>query len=79
MSRLSDIAIDIQCDLEESNLSFAEIAERNEVPIAWVIEVAEWIHNDELKNLQSNTISVLDLYQDFWYNRIHEKQKTKIR
>ena len=52
MSRLSDIAIDIQCDLEESNLSFAEIAERNEVPIAWVIEVAEWIHNDELKKLQ---------------------------
>ena len=52
MSRLSDIAIDIQCDLEESNLSFAEIAERNEVPIAWVVEVAEWIHNDELRKLQ---------------------------
>ena len=53
MSRLSDIAIDIQCALEDGELSFAEIAERNEVPIAWVIEVAEWIHNDELKKLQT--------------------------
>ena len=79
MSRLSDIAIDIQCALEDGELSFAEIAAIYEVPITWVVEVAEWIHNDELKKLQSNTISVLDLYQDFWYNRLHEKQKTSFR
>ena len=52
MSRMSDLAIDIQCDLEDGELSFAEIADKYEVPITWVIEVAEWIHNDELKKLQ---------------------------
>lgn len=52
MSRMSDLAIDIQCDLEESNLSFAEIAERHDVPITWVVEVAESILIDELHNLQ---------------------------
>ena len=52
MSRMSDLAIDIQCALEDGELSFAEIAAIYEVPITWVIEVAEWIHNDELKKLQ---------------------------
>lgn len=39
MSRMSDLAIDIQCDLEDGELSFAEIAAKYEVPVTWVIEV----------------------------------------
>ena len=41
VSRMSDLAIDIQCDLEEGILSFAEIAAKYEVPITWVVEVLE--------------------------------------
>ena len=41
MSRMSDLAIDIQCDLEEGILSFAEIADKYEVPVTWVVEVLE--------------------------------------
>lgn len=52
MSRMSDLAIDIQCDLEDGELSFAEIAERHDVPINWVVEVAESLLIDELHNLQ---------------------------
>ena len=52
MSRLSDIAIDIQCALEDGELSFAEIAAIYEVPITWVVEVAESLLIDELHNLQ---------------------------
>lgn len=41
MSRMSDLLIDIQCDLEEGILSFAEIAAKHDVPISWVVEVLE--------------------------------------
>jgi len=41
MSRMSDLAIDIQCDLEEGILSFAEIAAKYEVPVTWVVEAVE--------------------------------------
>jgi len=41
MSRMSDLLIDIQEDLEEGILSFAEIAAKYEVPVSWVVEVLE--------------------------------------
>lgn len=40
MSRMSELAIDIQEDLEKGILSFAEIARKYEVPASWVSEVA---------------------------------------
>ena len=41
MSRMSELAIDIQEDLEKGILSFAEIAAKHEVPSSWVVEVAD--------------------------------------
>jgi hypothetical protein len=41
VSRMSDLLIDIQEDLQDCNLSFAEIAAKYEVPITWVVEVLE--------------------------------------
>ena len=41
MSRMSDLLIDIQEDLDEGILSFAEIAAKYEVPVSWVVEVLE--------------------------------------
>ena len=41
MSRMSDLLIDIQEDLEEGILSYAEIAAKYEVPVTWVIEAVE--------------------------------------
>ena len=41
MSRMSDLMLDIQEDLEEGKLSFAEIAAKYEVPVTWVVEVLE--------------------------------------
>ena len=40
MSRMSELVIDIQEDLEKGILSFAEIAAKHEVPASWVSEVA---------------------------------------
>ena len=36
MSKMSNLALDIQEDLEAGRLSFAEIAAKHEVPISWV-------------------------------------------
>ena len=41
MSRMNELAIDIQEDLEKGILSFAEIAAKHEVPASWVVEVAD--------------------------------------
>lgn len=41
MSRMSELLIDIQEDLDEGILSFAEIAAKYEVPVTWVVEVLE--------------------------------------
>jgi hypothetical protein len=41
MSRMSDLMLDIQCDLEEGILSYAEIAAKHDVPVTWVIEAVE--------------------------------------
>lgn len=41
MSRMSELVIDIQEDLEKGILSFAEIAAKHEVPSSWVVEVAD--------------------------------------
>ena len=41
MSRMNELAIDIQEDLEKGILSFAEIAAKHEVPSSWVVEVAD--------------------------------------
>lgn len=41
MSRMNELAIDIQEDLEKGILSFAEIAAKHEVPSSWVSEVAK--------------------------------------
>ena len=41
MSRMSELVIDIQEDLEKGILSFAEIAAKHEVPASWVSEVAK--------------------------------------
>jgi len=38
---MSDLLIDIQEDLEEGILSFAEIAAKHDVPVTWVVEVLE--------------------------------------
>jgi hypothetical protein len=43
MSRMSDLAVDIQTDLEQHILSYSEIADKYEVPLSWVAEVAESI------------------------------------
>ena len=41
MSRMSELVIDIQEDLEKGILSFSEIAAKHEVPASWVSEVAK--------------------------------------
>jgi len=41
VSRMSELLIDIQEDLDEGILSFAEIAAKYEVPVTWVVEVLE--------------------------------------
>jgi len=38
---MSELLIDIQEDLDEGILSFAEIAAKYEVPVTWVVEVLE--------------------------------------
>lgn len=40
MSRMSELMIDIADELEKGELSFAQIAEKFEVPVEWVIEAA---------------------------------------
>lgn len=40
MSKMSDLVLSIQEDLEKGVLSFAEIAQKHEVPTSWVDEVA---------------------------------------
>ena len=41
MSRMSDLMLDIQEDLQDCKLSYAEIAAKYEVPVTWVIEAVE--------------------------------------
>lgn len=41
MSRMSDLALDIQIDLKEGILSCYEIAAKYEVPLSWVTEASE--------------------------------------
>jgi len=43
MSTMSDLMIDIQDDLEKGELSFAEIATKYEVPVAWVTEINQMV------------------------------------
>jgi hypothetical protein len=49
MSKMSDLQISIQDDLNAGLLSFAEIAEKHEVPFEWVDSVAAEMadHYDE--------------------------------
>lgn len=39
---MSDLVMDIQEDIEEGILTYAEIAFKYEIPVSWVIEVANW-------------------------------------
>lgn len=39
MSRMSDLILDIQEDIEAGILSFADIAKKYEVPLSWVDDV----------------------------------------
>jgi hypothetical protein len=59
---MSDLLIDIQCDLEEGILSFAEIAAKYEVPVTWVIEAVENMLVDAIPSpsLRLSTFEVLD-------------------
>ena len=41
MSKMNNLFISIQEDLEAGKLSFAEIASKHEVPSSWVVEVAD--------------------------------------
>ena len=41
MSRMSDLMLDIQEDLQDCNLSYAEIAAKHDVPVTWVVEAVE--------------------------------------
>lgn len=41
---MSDLAIDIQEEIEKGELSFAEIAAKFEVPISWVVEVSDMMY-----------------------------------
>lgn len=41
MSKMNNLFISIQEDLDEGKLSFAEIASKHEVPSSWVVEVAD--------------------------------------
>ena len=43
MTRMSDLMIDIQDELERCELSFAEIATKYEVPFQWVDEIASMV------------------------------------
>lgn len=43
MTRMSDLMIDIQEDLENGVLSFAEIATKYEVPVSWVDEINQMV------------------------------------
>lgn len=43
MSAMSDLMIDIQDDLEIGELSFAEIATKYDVPVAWVDEINQMV------------------------------------
>jgi len=38
---MSDLMLDIQEDLRDCNLSYAEIAAKHDVPVTWVIEAVE--------------------------------------
>ena len=40
MTKMNSLLIDIQEDLEDGVLSFAEIATKHEVPLQWVDEIA---------------------------------------
>ena len=45
MSRMSELVIDIQDDIELGELSFAEIAKKHNVPLSWIDEVATEMMN----------------------------------
>ena len=47
MSRMSELVIDIQDDIELGELSFAEIAKKHNVPLSWIDEVATASHSDK--------------------------------
>ena len=49
MSKMSDLMIAIQEDIEAARLSFAEIATKHEIPLDWVDSVANEMadHYDE--------------------------------
>lgn len=38
MNRMRDVLIDIQCDIEDGKLTFAQIAKKYDVPYKWVVD-----------------------------------------
>jgi phytoene/squalene synthetase len=46
MSKMSNLYISIQEDLEDGKLTFAEIARKHEVPTEWVQEVVDAMRHD---------------------------------
>lgn len=63
MSRMGDLMIDIQNDLNEGNLSFAEIAAKHNVPVSWIDET--WLEMNESMLELANDPYVTDGFDSY--------------
>ncbi len=63
MSKMSELIIDIQNDLIEGKLSFAEIAAKHRVPVSWIDET--WLEMDEAMNELANDPRVIDGFDSY--------------
>lgn len=63
MSKMSELMIDIQNDLIEGKLSFAEIAAKHSVPVSWIDET--WLEMDESMSELANDPCVIDGFDSY--------------
>lgn len=63
MSKMSELIIDIQNDLIEGKLSFAEIAAKHNVPVSWIDEA--WLEMDEAMSELANDPYVIDGFDSY--------------
>ncbi len=63
MSRMSELIIDIQNDLIEGKLSFAEIAAKHSVDASWVEDA--WLEMDEAMSELANDPRVIDGFDSY--------------
>lgn len=71
---MSDLLIDIQEDLDEGILSFAEIATKHDVPVTWVIEAVENMLVDAIPSPSLDVVLLKYLTGEYevWYNKAIE-------